>query len=121
MPTLPPPNFIWTGRVPTPSSSRSIRHGRHPRRQHVPPVSNPRGSLRHGEKGPQTFAVLVPQELTPGVVTVDSLGKQDVDNKKMEELRVKTEDNEIDLYLDGNKLMRLVAPAANAEVVREKD
>ncbi|MGA8038167.1 MAG: hypothetical protein WA823_07760 [Candidatus Acidiferrales bacterium] len=73
------------------------------------------------KKGPQTFAVLVPQELTPGVVTVDSLGKQDVDNKKMEELRVKTEDNEIDLYLDGNKLMRLVAPAANAEVVREKD
>jgi hypothetical protein len=73
------------------------------------------------KKGPQTFAVLVPQELTPGVVTVESLGKQDVDNKKMEELRVKTEDNEIDLYLDGNKLMRLVAPAANAEVVRDKD
>jgi hypothetical protein len=73
------------------------------------------------KKGAQTFAVLVPQELTPGVVTVDSLGKQDVDNKKMEELRVRTEDNEIDLYLDGPKLMRLVAPAANAEVVREKD
>jgi hypothetical protein len=74
-----------------------------------------------GKGGAQTFTVLVPQELTPGTVTVDSLGKQDVDNKKMEELRVKTEDNEIDLYLDGGKLMRLVAPAANAEVVREKD
>jgi hypothetical protein len=52
---------------------------------------------------------------------VDSLGKQDVDGKKVEELRVKTEDNEIDLYLDGPKLMRLVAPAANAEVIRDKD
>ena len=74
-----------------------------------------------GKGGAQTFTVLVPQELTPGTVTVDSLGKQDVDNKKMEELRVKTEDNEIDLYLDGPKLMRLVASAANAEVIRDKE
>ena len=73
------------------------------------------------KKGAQTFAVLVPQELTPGNVTVEWLGKQDVDNKKMEALRVKTEDNEIDLYLDGSKLMRLVAPAANAEVIRENN
>jgi hypothetical protein len=80
------------------------------------------GNLYDSQKGgAQTFTVLVPQELTPGTVTVDSLGKQDVDNKKMEELRVKTEDNEIDLYLDGPKLMRLVAPAANAEVIRDKD
>jgi hypothetical protein len=71
------------------------------------------------KKGPQTFAVLVPQELTPGNVVVETLGKQEVDGKKVEELRVKTEDNEIDLYLDGSKLMRLVAPAANAEVIRE--
>jgi len=35
-------------------------------------------------------------------------------------LRVRTEDNEIDLYLDGQKLMRLVAPAANAEIVRDE-
>jgi hypothetical protein len=73
------------------------------------------------KKGVQNFTVLVPQELTPGNVTVESLGKQDVDNKKMEALRVRTEDNEIDLYLDGGKLMRLVAPSANAEVVRDKD
>jgi hypothetical protein len=73
------------------------------------------------KKGAQTFAVLVPQELTPGNVTVEWLGKQDVDNKKMEELRVKTEDNEIDLYLDGSRLMRLVAPAANAEVIRDNN
>jgi hypothetical protein len=73
------------------------------------------------KKGAQSFTVLVPQELTPGNVTVESLGKQDVDNKKMEALRVRTEDNEIDLYLDGGKLMRLVAPSANAEVIRDKD
>jgi hypothetical protein len=80
------------------------------------------GNLYDAQKGgAQTFTVLVPQELTPGTVTVDSLGKQDVDGKKVEELRVKTEDNEIDLYLDGPKLMRLVAPAANAEVIRDKD
>jgi hypothetical protein len=73
------------------------------------------------KKGAQTFAVLVPQELTPGNVTVEWLGKQDVDNKKMEAMRVKTEDNEIDLYLDGSRLMRLVAPAANAEVIRDSN
>jgi hypothetical protein len=71
-------------------------------------------------KGPQTFSVLVPQEMTPGSVTVDSMGKQDSGGKQLEELRVRTEDNEIDLYLDGQKLMRLVAPSANAEIVREE-
>jgi hypothetical protein len=71
-------------------------------------------------KGSQTFSVLVPQEMTPGSVTVDSLGKQDAGGKQLEELRVRTEDNEIDLYLDGQKLMRLVAPAANAEIVRDE-
>jgi hypothetical protein len=71
-------------------------------------------------KGAQTFSVLVPQEMTPGSVTVDSMGKQDSGGKPLEELRVRTEDNEIDLFLDGQKLMRLVAPSANAEIVREE-
>ena len=70
------------------------------------------------KKGPQTFSVLVPQSLTPGTVTVDSLGMQDVSGKKLEELTVKTNDLEIDLYLDNGKLMRLVAPGNNAEIVR---
>jgi hypothetical protein len=67
------------------------------------------------KKGAQSFAVIVPQEMTPGTVTVESLGKQD----KLEELRVKTEDLEIDLYLDGPRLVRVVSPSANAEIVRE--
>jgi hypothetical protein len=71
------------------------------------------------KKGEQTFSVLVPQEMTPGTVTVDSMGEQVVNGQKVQELRVRTEDNEIDLFLDGPKLMRLVAPAANAEIIRE--
>lgn len=69
--------------------------------------------------GPQTFSVLVPQDLAPGVVIVESLGKHDVGGQKLEELRVKTDDNEIDLFLDGLRLTRISAPAANAEIIRE--
>jgi len=70
-------------------------------------------------KGPQTFPVLVPQENTPGTITVDSLGSQDVDGKKLDELTVKTEDLEVDVYLDGPRVVRIVAPTANAEIVRQ--
>ncbi|MBZ5696173.1 MAG: hypothetical protein LAN36_12535 [Acidobacteriia bacterium] len=73
----------------------------------------------HDKKGAQTFSVLVPQELTPGSVTVESLGAQDVGGKKLEELTVKTEDLEVDLYLDGARLVRIAAPSTNAEIVRE--
>ncbi len=71
------------------------------------------------KKGAQTFSVLVPQELTPGTVTVESLGSQEVDGKKLDELSVKTEDLEVDLYLEGQRLVRIVAPGSNAEILRE--
>jgi hypothetical protein len=71
------------------------------------------------KKGAQTFSVLVPQELTPGSVTVESLGSQDVGGKKLEELTVKTEDLEVDLYLDGDRLVRIVAPSTGAEILRD--
>jgi hypothetical protein len=71
------------------------------------------------KKGAQTFPVLVPQELTPGSATVESLGKQDFGGGIAEELRVKTEDNEIDVFVDGPRLLRIVVPSANAEIVRE--
>jgi hypothetical protein len=71
------------------------------------------------KKGVQSFSVLVPQEITPGSITVESVGKQDVGGASLEELRVKTEDNEIDAFFDGTKLMRLLAPSANAEIIRE--
>ena len=71
------------------------------------------------KKGAQTFSVLVPQELTPGTLTIESLGDQNAGNgKKMEELVVKTEDLEVDLFLDGGKLVRIVAPSTNAEIDR---
>lgn len=70
-------------------------------------------------KGAQTFPVLVPQDLTPGNVTVESLGKQDAGGTSAEQLRVKTEDNEIDVFLDGPRLVRIVVPSANAEIIRE--
>jgi len=71
------------------------------------------------QKGPQTFSVLVPQEMTPGIITVESLGKQDVAGAKLDELRVKTEDLEIDLFLDAQRLVRIVSPSANAEILRD--
>jgi hypothetical protein len=71
------------------------------------------------QKGPQTFSVLVPQELAPGDVTVEALGKQNVGGANLEELRVKSEDLELHLFLDGQKLMRITAPSSNAEIVRE--
>ena len=71
------------------------------------------------KKGVQTFAVIVPQEMTPGNVTVESLGKQDSNGKQLDELRVRTEDIELDLFLDGQRLMRIAAPESGAEIVRQ--
>jgi len=71
------------------------------------------------KKGVQTFSVLVPQELTPGTITVDSLSTQDVNGKKLEELTVKTEDLEVHLYFDNGRLVRIAAPSNNAEIIRE--
>jgi len=71
------------------------------------------------KKGVQTFSVLVPQEMTPGSVTVQSIGAKDVEGKKLDELQVKTEDLELDLYLENQRLVRIDAPNANAEIIRE--
>jgi hypothetical protein len=72
------------------------------------------------KKGAQTFSVIVPQEMTPGSVTVESLGKQETGSgERLEQLRVKTEDLEINLFLDGQRLVRIVSPSANAEIIRE--
>jgi hypothetical protein len=71
------------------------------------------------KKGAQTFSVLVPQEMTPGSVTVESLGQKDIEGKQLEELQVKTEDLELDLYLENQRLMRIDAPNTNAEILRE--
>jgi hypothetical protein len=66
--------------------------------------------------GKQTFRVYIPQDRTPGDVEVESKGEQDSDKGKVEHLRVRTADLEIDLFVGKNGLVRLAAPAANVVV-----
>ena len=71
-------------------------------------------------RGTQTFSVLIPQELTPGTITVEATGSASADGKSYEGLKVTTSDIELMLYLDGNhRLMRLEVPSSKAAVVRE--
>jgi hypothetical protein len=70
--------------------------------------------------GAQTFPVLIPQELTPGTITVESTGSANADGKTYEGLKVSTADLQILLLLDTNhRLMRLEVPDAKVVVVRE--
>lgn len=70
--------------------------------------------------GEQTFPVLIPQELTPGSVTVLSTGAATSDGKTYEGLKVTSSDLEILLLLDNNhRLIRLEVPAAKVSVIRE--
>ena len=72
------------------------------------------------KRGAQTFPVLIPQELTPGSITVESTGSASADGKSYEGLKVASSDLEILLLLDNNhRLMRLEVPAAKVSVVRE--
>ena len=71
-------------------------------------------------KGRQSYSVLVPQELLPGTITVDSVGTLSADGKAYDGLKVSTSDLEVVLYLDANhRLMRLEVPSAKVAVVRE--
>jgi hypothetical protein len=70
-------------------------------------------------KGQQTFPVLIPQDVTPGSITVESLGPQTVQGGTFETLRVNTADLEILAYYDARrKLMRVEVPAAMVTIVR---
>ena len=70
-------------------------------------------------KGAQTFAVLIPQDLATGRVTVEWGGPQEFDGIKAELLRVKSSDLEIELYLSGGKLVRVAVPVSKADIRRE--
>lgn len=70
--------------------------------------------------GEQTFPVLIPQELTPGTITVKSAGSASADGKTYEGLKVISSDLEILLLLDKNhRLIRLEVPDAKVSVIRE--
>lgn len=71
------------------------------------------------KKGVQTFSVLIPQEMMPGTVTAEALGPDNSSGKNLNRLRVRSQDLEIILYLNGDRLERVSVPSANAEIVRE--
>ena len=70
--------------------------------------------------GAQTLPVLIPQELTPGSITVESAGSVTANGKSYDGLKVATADLEVMLYLDKNhRLERLEVPAAKVAVIRD--
>jgi len=72
------------------------------------------------KRGAQSLPVLIPQELTPGSISVDSTGTATANGQSYEGLRVATSDLEVLLYLDSNhRLMRLEVPSAKVSVIRE--
>jgi hypothetical protein len=72
------------------------------------------------KRGTQTFPVLIPQDLTPGTISVEATGSTNLDGKSYEGLRVTTADLEVILLLDSNhRLMRLEVPSAKVSVVRQ--
>src|ERR1700676_3711253 len=72
------------------------------------------------KRGTQTFPVLIPQDLTPGIIFVEATGSTTLDGKSYEGLRVTTADLEVLLLLDSNhRLMRLEVPSAKVSGVRQ--
>jgi len=70
--------------------------------------------------GKQVFPVLIPQDMTPGSISVESIGPQQIESAKYETLRVSSPDLEILLYLDaGRRLMRVDVPSSKATIERE--
>ena len=70
--------------------------------------------------GKQVFPVLIPQDMTPGSISVEAIGPQQIESGKYEALRVSSPDLEILLYLDaGHRLMRVEVPASKATIERE--
>jgi hypothetical protein len=71
-------------------------------------------------RGKQTFPVVIPQDMVPGTISVESLGPQQGGNGKYEALRVSSPDLEITIFLDSNhRMMRLEVPSSNVTIERE--
>jgi len=71
-------------------------------------------------KGTQTFPVLIPQDTTPGSITLEPLGSKTFNGAALDGLRVRSADLEIEVYFDARRrLMRLEVPDANVVVTRE--
>ena len=70
--------------------------------------------------GKQAFSVLIPQDMVPGSISVESVGSQTAGTGSNEVLRASTPDLEILLHLDSShRLIRLEVPSSNAVIERE--
>lgn len=70
--------------------------------------------------GKQNFSVVIPQDMVPGSVAVESAPPAPGGKDASEALRVSTPDLEILLYLDSTqRLIRLEVPSSNAVIERE--
>jgi hypothetical protein len=70
-------------------------------------------------KESKTYNVLIPQDLTPGAVSVDYGGQQVVDGKKLDVLRVRSTDLEIEVFCENGRMVRLEVPSVKAVVTRQ--
>jgi hypothetical protein len=70
--------------------------------------------------GKQNFPVVIPQDMVPGTISVESVVSAPVGKGVSEALRASTPDIEILLYLDrDHRLMRLEVPSSNVVIERE--
>lgn len=82
------------------------------------------GKLQQCRPGALQFGILVPQQRTPMMVTIEYAGPEKVTvagkELQLNRLNMKTEDADWQLYLDSNlKLIRIVVPSEQTEVVRQ--
>jgi hypothetical protein len=83
------------------------------------------GKLQDCHPGSLQFGVLVPQQRTSMLVTVEYVGPEKVTlggkERELNRLNLKAEDADWVLYLDGNlKLVRIAIPAEQTEVIRDQ-
>ena len=71
-------------------------------------------------KGAQNFPVIIPQDVTPGMITVESEGQKSTEGGEFDALRVSTSDLQVELFFDAkHHLARLEVPAAKVVIVRQ--
>src|SRR6202000_84883 len=71
--------------------------------------------------GAPTLQVIIPKDLTPGSITVESAGSVTANGKSYDGLKVATADLEVMLYLDKNhRLDRIEVPSAQVSVLRDE-
>jgi hypothetical protein len=71
-------------------------------------------------KGTQKFPVIIPQDVTPGMITVDSEGRKSAEGGEFDALRVSTSDLQVELFFDAkHHLARIEVPSAKVVIVRQ--